>query len=154
MATDPVITGLLPHRDPFLWVDRIIDEQQGLIITEKYIPIDLDVFRGHYPDRPILPGVLVCEAVFQTGALLLARMKTQAMPSSTRALPVITRIGGARFKRPVVPGDTLNIQVRLKECVSGVYFFKGTVRVLDKVALKIDFAATSFEQKKMDDNSP
>ncbi len=145
MSVDQKITALLPHRDPFLWVDRIIDARPGYILTEKDIPVDLDVFRGHYPGRPILPGVLLCEAVFQSGAMLIATIES-ADTSGTVGIPVITKISSARFKRLVRPGDTLRIEVELKESFSSVYFFKGRVQVDDKTALRIDFAATSFRQ--------
>jgi 3-hydroxyacyl-[acyl-carrier-protein] dehydratase len=150
MAIDPRITKLIPHREPFLWVDRIISEKPGIIVTEKDISTDLEVFSGHYPDMPILPGVLLCEAVFQSGALLIARLLKE---SHSPKLPVITKISSARFKRPVFPGDTLRIEVELKESLSSAQFFKATVRVQDKIALRIEFAATTVEMKKKNTGS-
>jgi len=148
MPIDSRITALIPHRDPFLWVDRIIAIKSGTIITEKDIPVDLDVFKGHYPGQPILPGVLLCEAIFQTGALLLAEMEAGKPEGVQARLPVITRISGARFKRAVIPGDTLQMEVELKETVSSASFLKGTVRVNGKIALRIDFAVTLVEPEK------
>lgn len=145
MPIDPRITALIPHRDPFLWVDRIITIGKDSIVTEKDIPNDLDIFRGHYPAHPILPGVLLCEAVFQTSALLIAEMESGKPEGKMTKLPVITRISGARFKRTVFPGDTVQIEVELKETLSSARFFKGTVRVNGKTALRIDFAATFVE---------
>jgi 3-hydroxyacyl-[acyl-carrier-protein] dehydratase len=145
MSTDPRITALIPHRDPFLWVDRIVTVRKDVIVTEKDIPNDLDIFRGHYPAHPILPGVLLCEAVFQTSALLIADMESGKQESKMSKLPVITRISGARFKRTVFPGDTVQIEVELKETLSSARFFKGTARVNGKTALRIDFAATFVE---------
>ncbi len=66
---------LIPHRAPFLWVDKIISFADDTIVTEKMIPADLDIFSGHYPGNPIMPGVLLCEAIFQSGALLIGKMK-------------------------------------------------------------------------------
>jgi 3-hydroxyacyl-[acyl-carrier-protein] dehydratase len=146
---DPRITALIPHREPFLWVDRIIAVSKDAILTEKDIPEDLDIFRGHYPDHPILPGVLLCEAVFQTSALLIAEIESGKPESKPNRLPVITKISGARFKRTVIPGDTVRIEVELKETFSSANFFKGTVRVNGKTALRIDFAATFVEPEKM-----
>ena len=148
MPVDPRIAALIPHRDPFLWVDRIISHSPGLIITEKDIPETLDVFKGHYPGQPVLPGVLLCEAVFQTGALLTALMSSGEPEKYSAGIPVITRIGGARFKRMVLPGDTIQMEVALKETVFPARFFKGTVRVNGKVALRIDFATTLVEPEK------
>jgi 3-hydroxyacyl-[acyl-carrier-protein] dehydratase len=142
MPTDPRIAALIPHRDPFLWVDRIIDSRPGVIITEKDIQEDLDIFRGHYPGRPLFPGVLLCEAIFQTAALLTALMESGKPQENSSRLPVITRISGARFKRTVIPGDTIQMEVELKETISSAQFFKGTIRVHGKIALRMDFATT------------
>lgn len=67
------IKKLIPHRPPFLWVDRILSSNETTIETEKDIPKDHEVFQGHYPGNPITPGVLLCEAIFQSGALLMAQ---------------------------------------------------------------------------------
>ena len=148
MFVDPTITALIPHRDPFLWVDRIISSSPGLIVTEKDISSDLDIFKGHYPGQPVLPGVLLCEAIFQTGALLTSLMDSGKPEEKSTKLPVITRIGGARFKRMVLPGDTIQMEVALKETVFPARFFKGTVRLNGKVSLRIDFATTLVEPEK------
>ncbi|MFH2122018.1 MAG: 3-hydroxyacyl-ACP dehydratase FabZ family protein [Pseudomonadota bacterium] len=141
MSIDPLITDLIPHRPPFLWIDRIISYEQGTMITEKSIPEDLDIFRGHYPEHPILPGVILCEALFQTGALLIARM-LQDSQETKQGIPVLTRIGVARFKRPVGPGSTIRMQVHLKEKVAGSWFMKGILRVKEKIAVQVDFSCT------------
>jgi 3-hydroxyacyl-[acyl-carrier-protein] dehydratase len=144
---DPRITALIPHRPPFLWIDRIISYEDGSMVAEKTIPEDLDIFQGHYPEHPILPGVILCEALFQTGALLIARM-LQDEQNVPHGIPVLTRIGGARFKRPVGPGSIIRMQVNLKERVAGSWFLKGILRVKEKIAVQIDFscALTSLPQ--------
>ena len=136
---DPLITALIPHRPPFLWVDRIISYEDGTMVTEKTIPEDLDIFQGHYPEHPILPGVILCEALFQTGALLIARM-VQDSEEIQPGIPVLTRIGGARFKRPVGPGSIIRMQVNVKERVAGAWFLKGILRVKEKIAVQVDFS--------------
>ncbi|MDD3816337.1 MAG: beta-hydroxyacyl-ACP dehydratase [Desulfocapsaceae bacterium] len=141
MPIDPLITELIPHRPPFLWIDRIISYEEGTMVTEKVIPKDLEIFQGHYPDHPILPGVILCEALFQTGALLIARM-LQDEQKTQHGIPVLTRIGVARFKRPVGPGSTLQMQVHLKEKVAGSWFMKGILRVKEKIAVQVDFSCT------------
>ncbi len=140
------ITGLIPHRPPFLWVDRIISCTEDCILTEKDISADLDVFRGHYPGNPIMPGVLLCEALFQSGALLMARRNLSGRQED-RQLPVLTRIGAAKFKRPVRPGDTARMKVTLTEMISTAYFFKGTLKVDDKVAVQVDFVCALVESR-------
>lgn len=141
MNIDPRVTALIPHRPPFLWIDRIISYEEGSMVAEKTIPEDLDIFKGHYPEHPILPGVILCEALFQTGALLIARM-LQDEQNAPHGVPVLTRIGGARFKRPVGPGSIIQMQVNLKEKVAGSWFLKGILRVKEKIAVQIDFSCT------------
>lgn len=142
MPADQEIYDLIPHRPPFLWVDRITASSQGAIVTEKLIPADLDICTGHYPGHPILPGVLLCEAVFQTGALLMAKMNNSGALSMANAIPVLARIINARFKRPVFPGDLITMEVRLTEILSSACFFSGKLRVDDKLALQVDFSCT------------
>jgi 3-hydroxyacyl-[acyl-carrier-protein] dehydratase len=143
----PDIYEAIPHRPPFLWVDTVISYDSKTIITEKFISPDLDVFKGHYPDYPLMPGVLLCEAVFQTGALFMAKMLQNSgqVTEAGRKAPVLTRIRGAKFKREVKPGDTIRIYVTLDENLGNAWFFKGKVLVEDKTALKVDFACALSE---------
>jgi 3-hydroxyacyl-[acyl-carrier-protein] dehydratase len=135
------IAALIPHRDPFLWVDTIISFEGDTIVTEKTIPAGLDIFAGHYPGNPIMPGVLLCEAIFQSGALLIGKM-SRLNHAELRTLPVLTRIGNAKFKRSVIPGETVRIKVRLSETIASVSFFKGKMTVGGKTAVQVDFACT------------
>ncbi len=142
------ITQLIPHRPPFLWVDRIISCDAGSITTEKFIDPDLEIFQGHYPENPIMPGVLLCEIIFQSGALLMSKT-AQSDTSETKEIPVLTRIENAKFKRPVLPGDTVQIQVSLKETISSVSFFKGTLKVGGKTAVQVVFACAFVAAPKL-----
>ncbi|MEN8188630.1 MAG: 3-hydroxyacyl-ACP dehydratase FabZ family protein [Thermodesulfobacteriota bacterium] len=151
-GVDPQVTALLPHRPPFLWVDRIIECGPESIITEKYIPQDLDIFEGHYPDHPILPGVILCEALFQSGALLIAHIQKNSSHDSP-GMPVLSRILMARFKRQVGPGDTVTMEVKLKEKLASAWFLKGSLRLDNKVALQVEFSCT-LAPGKSDGNSP
>lgn len=135
------IYRLIPHRPPFLWVDRIISRAADSIETETDIPVDLDIFAGHYPGRPLVPGVILCESVFQSGALLISAMSGEELAGSDR-VPVLTRIITAKFKRAVVPGDQLNILVKLKEKVGPAWFMKGRLAVSGKTAVSVEFACT------------
>ncbi len=141
MIPSEKVTDLIPHRPPFLWVDSILDFEDNSLRTEKLIAEDLDVFKGHYPDNPILPGVLLCEALFQTGALLIALLLKNSQQPHT-GVPVITRVEGVKFKRPVRPGDAIEMTVKLKETLGGAWFLKGTLRVSGKVAVQANFACT------------
>jgi 3-hydroxyacyl-[acyl-carrier-protein] dehydratase len=135
------ILALIPHRAPFLWVDTIISFEKDCIVTEKTIPNDLELFNGHYPGNPLMPGVLLCEALFQSGALLIGKM-TQAQNLETKVLPVLTRISNAKFKRTVSPRATIRMKVQLIETLSSVSFFKGKMSVDGKAAVQVDFACT------------
>jgi 3-hydroxyacyl-[acyl-carrier-protein] dehydratase len=141
--TETFITDRIPHRQPFLWLDKVLELSPESIVAEKSIPPDLDIFKGHYPDYPLMPGVLLCEAVFQAGALLIGEMQIKGEEGdedTKQGMPVLTRITGAKFKREVRPGDTIEIRVALQEKVGPAWFMKGSVRVHGKVAVQVEFA--------------
>ena len=135
--SEHAIIELIPHRPPFLWVDRIVSISATAIETEKTIDHDLDLFRGHYPGNPLMPGVLLCEAIFQSGALLLAR--TTETSGSRQKIPVLTRINNTRFKRRVLPGETIAISVKLVDTIATVSVLKGSARVGSELAVKTEF---------------
>lgn len=126
----------IPHRPPFLWVDRIVSISRQKIEVEKTIPEDLDLFQGHYPGNPIVPGVILSEAVFQAGSLLIS----EHISDDLQGVPVLTRIHGAKFKRIVRPGEKLAIHVLLDEIIGPAWMMKGKVLVNGKIALKVDFS--------------
>jgi 3-hydroxyacyl-[acyl-carrier-protein] dehydratase len=134
------ILSRIPHRPPFLWVDEIIEYIDNTITTRTTIPEELELFNGHYPNAPLMPGVLLCEAIFQSGALLMSYLLESKKLSEQGNIPVLTRIENARFKRTVHPGETVDIQVKLKEQLSSVSFMRGTLRVNGKVAVQVDFS--------------
>jgi 3-hydroxyacyl-[acyl-carrier-protein] dehydratase len=141
--TDEFILARIPHRPPFLWLDRVLEITEETIRAEKLVPRDLELFQGHYPDYPLMPGVLLCEAVFQAGALLIGeRMRGEEQGSSAGdgTVPVLTRILGAKFKREVHPGDLLEISAKLVERLGPAWLLKGSVRVGGKVAVQVEFA--------------
>lgn len=145
MASDSEILDLIPHRPPFLWVDRIVSMQEQAIETEKTVPADLDVFQGHYPDYPIMPGVLLCEVVFQSGALLLGALsKAKKLPGT--GIPVLTRIINARFKREVRPGDHLQVHASIAEIIGNAFFMKGLIKSGGKTVLKVEFCCAMVDR--------
>src|ERR1700722_16944666 len=119
------IQGVIPHREPFLWVNEVVECTDRTIHARKYLDPSLDVFAGHYPQFPVLPGVLQCEAAFQAGAILIAR----AEPPGGEQVPVVTRLNEVKFRRMVGPGETLDIHVELVERLSAAYFLKGRTAV-------------------------
>lgn len=105
------IEEILPHRDPFLLLDRVIDLVPGeYAVAEKDILATADVFRGHFPGHPVFPGVLQLEAMAQTGAVALL-----SPPDSRGKIVLFAKADDVRFRRPVVPGDTLRLETRLTE---------------------------------------
>ena len=141
---DDFILNRIPHRPPFLWLDRVLEISGESIRAEKVVPMDLDIFQGHYPDYPLMPGVLLCEAVFQAGALLIGELirGDGSERESGEGMPVLTRIMGAKFKREVRPGDTLEISATLIERMGPAWLMKGAVRVGGKAAVQVEFACT------------
>ncbi|SFI24431.1 3-hydroxyacyl-ACP dehydratase FabZ family protein [Planctomicrobium piriforme] len=133
------IQQLIPHRDPFLWLDEVVELTPERIHARKLIPADLDVFRGHYPQFPVLPGVLQCEAAFQAGAVLIAAN----FPPSEGQVPVVTRLNNVQFRKMVSPGQTLDIQIELAEKMSNAFFLKGKVSVGGQVTVRLEFACAA-----------
>jgi len=104
------ILGILPHRYPFLLIDRIVQiDRKKRIVALKNVTINEPFFAGHFPERPIMPGVLLVEAMAQAGAVLLLT----EFPDRNQKLVFFTGIERARFRRPVVPGDQLRIEVEV-----------------------------------------
>ena len=153
MDSKTFIYERIPHRDPFLWVDNITEISDNHLIAQKTISPELDIFKGHYPQYPIMPGVILCEAIFQAGAILLSEImmrmqKGEEVSKVQENLPVLTRIQNAKFKREVYPGDTITIDVVLSEKVSNAWFLKGKILVDNKVAVKINYACTLREGER------
>ncbi|MCA9076218.1 MAG: 3-hydroxyacyl-ACP dehydratase FabZ [Planctomycetaceae bacterium] len=135
----------IPHRPPFLWLDEVVAVDETTIHARKLITDDLEVFRGHYPDFPVLPGVLQCEAIMQAGAVLIA----QSMDVGEGKVPVATRMKNVQFRKLVRPGDTLEIEVSITERLQETFFLKGKASVDGKVTTRLEFActATTIEPK-------
>jgi 3-hydroxyacyl-[acyl-carrier-protein] dehydratase len=129
------ILNSIPHRPPFLFVDRIVELSGTRIKTAKEIKPDEPVFAGHYPGQPIMPGALICESIFQTGAILLSKV----LGGMGEGIPVLTRINNAKFRSIVKPGSTLDIEAELVEKVSNAYFMKGKASVGGRTSVTIEF---------------
>lgn len=137
----PEILAAIPHREPFLLVDELVEQTETRIVCRKTFTGDEFWYQGHYPKFPITPGVLLCEAVMQAGAVLLARQ----FKEQPGMVPVATRAGHVQFKKMVLPGDTIEIEVELLDQLASAYFLKGRVTVGGKVAARLDFACTLTE---------
>ena len=133
------IEALIPHRAPFLFVDRIVDRTEDSITTEWCPSADLDVFRGHYPGSPLLPGVLISEFVFQSSALLLADPER-----NDDVVPVLTKIENARFKRMVEPNETLRATVNMKHSIGKARYMQARVECAGDAVLRIEFVVAEL----------
>jgi 3-hydroxyacyl-[acyl-carrier-protein] dehydratase len=138
------ILANIPQREPFLFIEKIVDRTENSITTSKLLTGNEDFFRGHFPGSPVFPGVLMCEAVFQTGALLMA-LKGESANESKKAL--VTRIQGAKFKNMAKPGDELMITVEFVEMLANAAFMKGKITANNKTIMSIEFAATIVENQ-------
>jgi 3-hydroxyacyl-[acyl-carrier-protein] dehydratase len=136
------ILKLIPQRDPFLFIEEIVDRGENFVITKKSLTGLEDFFKGHFPGKPVMPGVLMCEAVFQTGAVLMG-LKGQSANANNTA--VVTRIQNAKFKNMARPGDTLMIKVDFVELLANVSFMKGKITANDQTIMTIEFACSLVE---------
>lgn len=137
----PAVTDLIPHRPPFLFVDAIVSESPGGIAASRTWRAEEAFYQGHYPDSPITPGVLLCEAVFQTACLYVAR-SAKYKDREAGALPMIVKIEDVRFRNPVYPGETTLMEVREKETFAGFTMLSGSVTSGGKRVLTVDFSVT------------
>ncbi|MFA5515959.1 MAG: 3-hydroxyacyl-ACP dehydratase FabZ [Desulfuromonadales bacterium] len=140
------IMKLLPHRYPFLLVDRILELEEGKrIVGMKNVTINEPFFQGHFPGHPVMPGVLIIEAMAQVGGVF-------AMVSDKIGNDNVTYFAGidkARFRRPVVPGDVLRFELDLVACKRGLYCFTGKAYVGDALAAEADLKATFAPRQKV-----
>jgi len=127
----------LPHRYPFLLVDRVVDFEIGKSIhAYKNISINEQFFMGHFPHHPVMPGVLIMEALAQAAGIL--SFKTLGSKPDDNSLFYFVGIDNARFKRPVVPGDQLHLHVEIVRQMRGIWKYKVEARVDDEVAAQAE----------------
>ena len=127
------IQKLLPHRYPFLLVDRVTEfESHKRILAYKNVSVNEQFFQGHFPGHPVMPGVLVVEAMAQAGGLLsyLSRGST----SGADMISYLVKVDGAKFSRMVVPGDRLELEVTIKREIRNMTLYTGIARVGDQQA--------------------
>jgi 3-hydroxyacyl-[acyl-carrier-protein] dehydratase len=144
--TETLDLASIPHRPPFLFVDEIVEVQEHRIVTRKLADPEADFFRGHYPEHPVMPGVLLCECCFQAGALLIAHRTGPR--DSPEGIPVLTRISDARFKHMVGPGQNLEVEVTLDDELEGAYYLAGRVKVEGRLVLRVNFACMLASEKE------
>lgn len=142
-----VIQSILPHRYPFLLVDKILEVTDKRVVGIKNVTINEPFFQGHFPGHPIMPGVLIMEALAQTGGVGALNMK-----DNLGKLAYFLAINNARFRKPVLPGDTLRLEVDLLKTKLSVMQVHGVAKVGEDVVAEADlmfaFVTPSEEGKK------
>ncbi len=138
------ILDIIPHRYPFLLVDKIIhcDTKEKKIIGIKNVTINEPFFQGHFPNKPIMPGVLLCEAMGQVGGLYL----WNSLENVHEKLMYFTGMKNVKFKRPVVPGDQLIIEINVISMKFGMILYKGTIFVNGNVVAEAEFSAALVDK--------
>ena len=135
------INRLIPHRPPFLFIDEIIEVSESGAKAGLHLSPEMPFFAGHYPGNPIMPGVLLCESVFQTGAVFLSKQIVGSEElNNDSSTPVLSRIRDARFKRMVKPGDELIISVSLVDTIGQFFNMRGEISNGEKVVMTVSFA--------------
>jgi beta-hydroxyacyl-ACP dehydratase FabZ len=137
------IQELLPHRPPFLFVDRIIELiPRERIVGIKQVTINEPFFQGHYPGAPVMPGVLIIEALAQVGAVLVLR----ELEDRHRRIPLFSGISNAKFRRPVVPGDTLVLEVTALRVGNRVQKMRGEAKVDGQLVAEAEIMSVIAER--------
>ncbi len=137
------IMEMIPHRYPFLMIDKLINVIPGTsAVGIKNVTVGEPYFQGHFPSRPVMPGVLIIEAMAQTAAVLV--METLGVEAEGRLVYFLS-VDAARFRKPVVPGDTLHIHVEKQYNRGNVWKFRGEARVGDTLMADATFAAMIME---------
>jgi len=132
------IAEILPHRYPFLLIDRIVEETADKIVAWKNVSMNEQFFQGHFPGHPVMPGVLILEAMAQTGAVLAAKAINF---DPAKQVIYFMGIDKAKFRRAVVPGDRLEITVEPLRRGGAIWKMKGVARVDGQVATECEFLA-------------
>jgi 3-hydroxyacyl-[acyl-carrier-protein] dehydratase len=135
------IKEYLPHRYPLLLVDRVVDYELGKTITAiKNVTVNEEFFNGHFPHKPVMPGVLMVEALAQTAAIL--SFMTMGVKPDENSVVYFVGIDGVRFKRPVEPGDQLKMDVEILRTSRGIWKYKAVASVDGKVAVEAELMCT------------
>lgn len=140
MLTQAEIEQLIPHRPPMLLIDEVLSQTADSLVARKTFRPDEFFFQGHYPNHPLVPGVILCEACMQAGAVLLAKFAAEG-----KGVPVATRLNDVKFKRMVRPLDVVEIEVTLNERIANAFFLTAKMTCAGKVCVRFDFGCTMTE---------
>jgi len=140
------IKAILPHRYPFLLVDRVISIETGKkLVGVKCVTVNEDFFNGHFPGHPVMPGVLILEALAQAAGLLVKSSMTE---DTTDKVTYLMAIDNARFRKPVIPGDRLELHVETVKQKGAIWKTRGVARVDGEVVAEADYMAMLVDRQK------
>jgi len=135
------IKNFLPHRYPFLLIDRVLDYKKGeYLVAKKNVTANEPYFAGHFPHRPVMPGVLIVECIAQACAIMASR--DLGVASSDKRIYLFTGIDKARFKRPVEPGDTIDINVQILRRIRNMWKCAGQATVAGNICCTAELMFT------------
>ena len=137
------VLGLLPHRYPFLLVDRIIELEKGRVVTLKNVTFNEPFFTGHFPDHPVMPGVLIVEALAQSAAILALN----EVGGDPKRLFMLTGLDKVRFRRRVIPGDQLKMEVKILKFHRPLWRMRATAMVETELAAEAELSAMEVEEQ-------
>ena len=137
------VLGLLPHRYPFLLVDRVLELEKDRIVAIKNVTFNEPFFQGHFPGRPVMPGVLLVEAMAQAGAFITL----SHLGPNHNTLFMLAGLDKVRFRRPVIPGDQVRIEVKAVKIHRPLWKMSAEARVGDELAAEAELSAIEVEEK-------
>ena len=132
------IEAMIPHRPPFLWLDEVVAMDELSVHAKTFVDPGFNLFTGHYPGFPVLPGVIQCEMAFQAAAVLISTL----LATTDGRVPVVARLNNTKFRRLVRPGETVDINVNITDKMKMVFYLTGTVSVGSEVSARLDFTVT------------
>ncbi|MDO8432016.1 MAG: 3-hydroxyacyl-ACP dehydratase FabZ [Candidatus Binatus sp.] len=137
------VLGLLPHRYPFLLVDRILKLEKGRVMTLKNVTFNEPFFAGHFPEHPVMPGVLIVEALAQSAAILALN----EVGGDPKRLFMLTGLDKVRFRRRVIPGDQLRMEVTIIKFHRPLWRMQATAKVENELAAQAELSAMEVEEQ-------
>lgn len=142
--TGSAIETVIPHRPPFLWIDRVEELEPGIrCVTVKFIDPENPIFAGHFPAEPILPGVLLIEAMAQTAGVMLGSAAPQAPGSNTRGVALLAAVNRFKFLKPVTPGQFVRVETKKLTEAGRMAYIEGTIWVGEEIVANGELSVVS-----------